>query len=358
MKVKSLLLLLIAVAIAIALYYFNSKPADSIAGINSSLIPGLANNLNDVTGLTIYGAGDKVITQLNKTDTNWVVAERNNYEADIKLIRNEFDILKDAKIVEAKTSNPDNHSKLGVEGMSTPDAQGVKFSIDGLEEAVSIIVGNNGAGDKNTQYVRREDDKQTWLINKKLTLKRDVTQWLRKDILDIPPERIAKISIKHPDEELISIENKGDSEYEFVLINSLPEGKKVSESEVYQVANALSSLQISDVDLLENVLKEDTVPVVTKFHTYDGLTITTKTFDFDLKTYSHFAVEFDAENVENKGKQNESDVALNSNPEAAEKLAQSLTERIAKWAYVLPSISQDALVKKIDNFILAEQPTQ
>jgi len=247
---------------------------------------------------------------------------------------------------------------LGVEDLSNADAQGVKFDIDGLSETVSIIVGNNGTGDKNTQFVRRDGDKQTWLINKKLDLKRDVTQWLRKDLVDIPPERISKISIQHPGEELISIENKGDAEYEFVLLNSLPEGKKISESEVYQVANALSSLQVSDVALSDKVFKEVSTSVVTKFHTYDGLTITANTFSHDENSYSCFEIAFNAADVIEKEKISEDDAAFNSDPQAAEELAIALTKRIEKWAYVLPGISQDALVKKLDNFILVEQPTQ
>ena len=333
-------------ALALAIYYFNSKPAQHVAGINSNLIPGLAENLNEVSGLTIYGAGEKVLTNLVKTEKNWVVKERDDYEADIKLIRNEFDSLKTAKIIEAKTANPDNYSKLGVEDLSTAEAQGIKFSIAGLADAVNIIVGNNGTGDKNTQYVRREGESQTWLIDKKLNLKRDSSQWLRKDIIDIPPERISKITIKHPQEELITIENKGESEYEFVLVNELPEGEKTSESEVYQVANALSSLQLEDVALLKNVFNENVTPVVTTFQTHDGLSISISTFESNEGTYSHFAIEFDPNDVVKEDKLDDSDAALNSDPEAAKKLAETLTARIAQWAYVLPGISQDALVKK------------
>lgn len=356
MKVKSLLFLLIAVAAAIAVYYLNSKQSSDVAGINSKLIPGLAANLNDVSSLTIYGAGDKVLTKLNKTDNKWVVAERSDYEADIGLIRNEFDSLKDAKIIEAKTSNPENYSKLGVEDLSDSDAQGVKFSIEGLTNSVSIIVGKNGTGNKNTQFVRRTDDSQTWLIDKKLNLKRDVTQWLRKDIIDIPPERIKKINIQHPSQESINIENTGKAENEFKLINTVAEGEKVSESEVYQVVNALSSLQITDVVLLEKVLVAEITPVVAKYYTYDGLTITVNTIEQDEETYSYFKIAFNAENVVKNSKVNEADSVLNSDPEEAEKIAKTLTDRISKWAYVLPDISQDALVKRLDNFILADQP--
>ena len=68
--------------------------------------------------------------------------------------------LAEAKLVEAKTSNPENYTKLGVEDINHEKAQGILFSLDGLNEVNEIIIGNNGSSGKNTQYVRRKDQQQ------------------------------------------------------------------------------------------------------------------------------------------------------------------------------------------------------
>lgn len=356
MKLKSLFILILAIAIGSLAYYISAKPKEGLLGDNSFLIPGLAKSINNVTKLTVMGPGNALLTIISKSDNNWVVENRDGYEADIAAVRTVFRNLAEAKLIEAKTSNSENYSKLGVEDIKNLNAQGVEFSIEGLSEAINIIAGNDGSVSESTQYIRRAGEEKSWLINKKLNLKRDVTQWLRNDILDIAPERIKSIQIVHIDGSEISIENKGIEEYEFVLTNTLPEGGKVSESEVYQVANALSSMQLRDVASLERLHEELVQSTITTFVTYDGLTITAETFTEEQETYSIIEIEFNANQVDSSGNAEveESDFAMKIDLKAAEELAQKTAPRLKGWAYVLPAITHDALVKKLEDFLLDE----
>ena len=190
MKLKSLIVLIIAIAIGGVAYYFSASPKDGLISNNSYLIPDLSEKLNDVTKLTMHEAGNTLLAEVSKSENNWVVTNRDGYEADIEAVRATFNKLSEAKLIEKKTSNPENYSKLEVEDIASENAQGVQFSIEGLSESINIIVGKEGSSGKNSQYIRRAGEEQSWLINKKLNLNRDVTQWLRKDILDIPPERL------------------------------------------------------------------------------------------------------------------------------------------------------------------------
>ena len=281
---------------------------------------------------------------------------RDGYEADFTSVRTLFTNLAEAKLIEAKTSNPDNYSRLGVEDIDLANAQGVLVSIEGLEEPVEIIIGNFGSIGKNTQYIRQKGEKQSWLINKKLNVDQDVTRWLKKDLIDIPPERVKSIQIQHPDESVIMIENKGTEDYEFALLNALPDGKKVSESEIYQVANALSSLQLIDVASLENLKEETVQPIITKFLTYDGITLTASSFTENDQTYSAFEIKFNAEDVDDSISNDGDglDPAVKSDPETAKALVQEAAPKLKGWAFVLPTITKDALVKKLENFYLEE----
>jgi len=356
MKLRSLLVLIIAVAIGGVAYYFSINSKDGLLSSNSYLIPDFSGKLNEVTGLTILEAGDTLLTSISKSRQGWVVDNRDGYEANFPVVHEVFNYLAEAKLIESKTSNPEKYSKLGVENVADSNAQGVQFSIKGLSTPVEIIAGNNGSTGKNSQYIRRVDEKQSWLINKKLNLKRDVTEWLRKDILNIPPERVKSVQIKHTDGSVITVENKGTEEYEFSLLNPLPEGKQISESEIYQVANALSSLQLRDVASLEKLDVEAVQPIITTFMTYDGITITAKSFTIEEQTYSMLDIEFNAENIEaNSNKlKDESDPAVNSDPNAAEEFVNTVAPRLKGWAFVLPTITADALVKRLENFFLAE----
>ena len=358
MKSKTLLLLLAALAIGVVVYYFNSSTGPSSVDADSSLIPGLANNLNRITKFTVTKAGNAVLSEVNRSDKGWVVESRDSYEANKTAVRILFNNLAEAKLVEAKTFNPDNYTKLGVENTSNENAQGILFSVDGMNKPVHVIFGNAGSSGKNTQYVRRQGEQQSWLINKKFKLNADVTDWLQKDILDIPPERIKTVKITHPDGSVVNITNDGEDEYEYTLDATEPEGKILSESEIYQVANALSSLQLRDVATFSKLKTESITPVVTVFKTFDGLTITTKSYALDIEKYFTIDVVFSTADIDqsvvNGGRQAEStsDSAMTSDPKAAEVLANKSKQKLEGWAYLLPTITQDALIKRLEDFFI------
>jgi hypothetical protein len=50
----------------------------------------------------------------------------------------------------------------------------------------------------------------------------------------------------------------------------------------------------------------------------------------------------------------QSDPAMKFDPKAAEELAQKTAPRLKDWAYVLPTITHNALVKKLEDFFLDE----
>jgi hypothetical protein len=358
MNSKSLLLLLAALAIGVVAYYYNANTKQHSVDANASLIPSLADNLNNVTGFSITEAGDTILSEVSKSDKGWVVDGRDGYLANKTAVRILFNNLAEAKTVEAKTSNPDNYAKLGVEDVSEKNAQGILFSVEGLNQPVHIIFGNAGSSGKNTQFVRRQGEAQSWLINKNIKLNTDVTEWLHKDIFDIPPERIKTIQITQPDGSVVNIANDGEEEYEYTLDATAPEGLVLSESEIYQVANSLSSLQLRDVATFSNLDTESITPVVSIFKTFDGLTITTKAYAIDINKYFTIDVAFSADDVDQSIVNNEeqaestSDAALKSDPKAAEELAAKAKQRLEGWAYLFPTITQDALTKKLDDFFI------
>ncbi len=349
---------MIAIAIGAAVYFYASNQNQSSASANSLLIPDLSENLNNINKFTVKEVGDSLLTSVSKSEKGWIVDNRAGYKANVKEVRDVFTSLSEAKLVEAKTSNPDNYPRLGVEDIDTSDAQGVLVSIEGMPNPVEIIFGNDGSSGKNTQYVRNKGKEKSWLINKKINFARDTTDWLQKDLLDIPPERIKTIQINHPDGTEINISNTGNAAYEFELEATAPVGKKISDSEIYQVANALSSLQLRDVISYEVLNKEAIEPIVTTFKTFDGLTITTTSYASDIEPYFTLEVQFDAEEVDesvinaNTDGGSTSDAALVSDPKAAEEFAMNEKSKLTGWGYLFPTITKDALTKRLDDFFI------
>jgi len=358
MKSKSLLILIAVLAMGIFAYYFKANSNSNAVDANSSLIPGLEENLKTVTKFVVTKAGNVPVSEVSKSDKGWVVDNRDGYTANIAAVRGLFENLSEAKLVEAKTSNPDNYAKLGVEDIDSKQSQGVQFTLEGLQDDVNIIFGKDGSSGKNTQFVRRVGEPQSWLVNKKLNIKRSVTDWLKKDLIDIPPERIKSMQIIHSDGEVINIANDGEEAYKFTLDATPPEGMKVSESEVYQLANALSYLQLRDVAAFSNINADSIEPVTTVFKTFDGLTVTSKSYATEFDTHFTIDVAFSADDIDKEVDSSESqtestsDAAMKSDPKAAEELANTAKTKLAGWAYVFPSITQSALTKKLADFFV------
>ena len=359
MRLKSVFILLAAVAIGLTAYFYTTNNSFKSALTTSDLIPDLQSNLNNVNKFTVLEAGNALLTSVTKNETGWVVDNRDGYAADVKVVRHVFEKLAEAKLIEKKTANSENYTKLGVENVEHENAQGVLLTVDGLDEEVSIIFGNDGSSGKNTQFVRYQAEKQSWLINKKINVARDTTDWLDKNILDIPPERIKNILIKHADGTEILISNTGNEAYEFDIDAVAPEGKKISDSEIYQVANALSSLQLTDVTKFENVSNTENIQtILAVFKTFDGLTITTTAYPSAIKSNFTIKVDFNPEDVDESVANNSinaestTDAAMVSDPKAAEELAKKLEVKLDGWAYILPTITQAALMKKLDDFFI------
>lgn len=343
MSLKSLAILILVILIGGSAYYFIAADSEKEVAIEDAwLIPGLAQELGQVTKLSIHGAGDALLAEISKLEHGWVVENRDQHEADITVIRKTFDVLVKARLLEKKTANPENYAKLGVRDISDIQAQGVRFTISGLEEPVGIIVGKKGTL-QNSQFVRREGDPQSWLIDRELDLNHDGAWWLRKDILDIPPERIKSIRISHMDGSEILIKSVAQEDYEFILDQPIPVGKKVSESELYQVANALSSLQLKDVASLQSFNEEILPSTITTFRMYDGLRVDARTFTDGQSTYVRLEIEFD---------ENHAGDAVQSDSAAKQDFAEQVKSRIDGWAFILPSITQDAMVKRLEDFLL------
>lgn len=343
MNLKSLIILiLVIIAGGVTYYYIATGSKEGAFSEDAWLVPGLARNLNEAAKLTVHGAGNTLLAEISKSEHYWVVANRDYYEADMAVVRQAFNTLAKARLIAKKTAHPENYSKIGVEDISDAHAQGVQFTIEGAGEPVRVIAGKKGSL-PDTQFVRRSGDVQGWLIDKKLDLNREGAWWLRKDILDIPPERIKSVRISHMDGGEVSIENRGTEDYEFMLAQAVPEGRKVSESELYQVANALSSLQLRDVASLQSFKEEILPSTITTFRMFDGLQVDARTFSDGKKAYVILDIEF-----------NEEHVAAQPGSVPAREFAEKMKSRMEGWAFVLPTITQDAMVKRLEDILLHE----
>ena len=222
---------------------------------------------------------------MKRAEDGWQLEEK-SYPADADTLRKLMLDLARAKRVEAKTSNPDLYSKLGVEDVSADDAQGVMLELGGGGDPLALIIGSNYSQGTGT-YVRVPSEAQSWLINANVAVDKKTSSWLKKDLLDLQPSRVSGVEVV-AGEDKVEIGRNADGD--FRLLN-LPKGREAaSDFAADATAGFLQGLRIEDV------AGESDRPEIersAKFSLSDGAEITISAWQQDNQTWIALAAALD-----------------------------------------------------------------
>ncbi len=248
MNRKTLTVVAIATVIVLiaAVFAHRSEKADSEVTSNANLLlPQLASHLNEIDTIKLTAAGQTEIATFKRGENGWVLVNRGDFPADAAKLREFVLKLSDAKTIEAKTRNPGLYPKLGVEDVTAPDAGGVLVELDGMPNNAAVIIGNVNGGGGGGTFVRRIGDEQSWLVAGTLTVDRNTSDWIAKEIADIPSSRIREVVIEK-DGKTLRVSKPAGSDGNFV-IEDIPVGRKPStEFSANALAAALSGLRVDD----------------------------------------------------------------------------------------------------------------
>ncbi len=341
------------------------------------LLPGLADDLDQVTQVAVVGAGSESVATLQRGDDGtWTVAEKNGYPADATKVRRALIALAESRIVEPKTANPDFYDRLGVEDVVGDDAGGLSVTLTGADPPVAVIVGDSEGASQ--RYVREPGQAQSFLIDRDPEVGDETTDWLDTELLAIPGSRVARVTVTHPDGEVVSV-SKADSEQPNYAVEAIPEGRELQYASVANVmGTVLSSLRLQDVEP-----RTDTeVPVtVTEWATFDGLAITAESFERDDEPWVAFRVEYrpaeetpsedvepdtdseqqavaDEESGDAPGEEAADEAAAEDDAMAVASEAMELDRRLAGWRYRVAGYQHDQMTRRMDDLLqdLPEDP--
>ena len=190
MTSRTLFALLAAIAILAALAVavsVSQRPDRDDGGL---LLPGLREQLNDIRQIVVRTSGSKTVATLTRGESDWRVAERAGYPADVGRIRKNLIALAETRILEEKTSNPELYDRLKVEDIDKPAAGGVQLDLESEKGTTSIIVGETGVGGGEQAYVRRAGEPTSWLVSGSFDLARETADWLDRSLTDVAAERV------------------------------------------------------------------------------------------------------------------------------------------------------------------------
>jgi hypothetical protein len=179
-------------AISGALYLSTQRdlPRDRHGG---ALLPSLAGELNTVTALRVRRGSATPTVTVHEQGGRWTVAERGDYPADVSKLRKLLLALRDARIVEQKTSNPANFPIIGVEDPSVPGATGAEISITARGGKHAVIIGKP-VGEGN--FARRSGENSSYSIEPGISFETEPRFWIDPRLLDVAAAGIQSIEVK------------------------------------------------------------------------------------------------------------------------------------------------------------------
>ncbi len=282
---------LLAIVAAIVLNQ-RGQPRSTAAAGTEWLVPELRDRVNEVSKIVVTGGGSKVIATFERGANGWGVAEKGGYAADTGKLREFLLALADATLVEEKTSSKEKYALLGVEDVADADAKGVQVDIDGLGKPIGIILGNPGMRGSG-RFVRRVGDAHSWLASTAPILPKSATEWLRKDLADVPAPRIASVAITRADGGTLRVAKANAGDADFVLSN-VPKGREVDSAfSVNALASMLSGLTIEDVVPAADQAPGDRV-LKARYETFDGLVVDIAAWPDGDRHFARFAASLDA----------------------------------------------------------------
>ena len=301
-------------------------------------LPGLLESLDDIERVEIVRRGEEPVATLERDASGWMVLERDGYPADLRKIRHALLTLAETQILEAKTADAALHDRLGVEAITADTAGGIAVRLIGTAAPVEFIVGD--AAGEYRRYVRRQNEDQSYLINRDPELGTTVIDWLDAAIVDIDDARVQQVTVSRPDGETLVVSKDVRGQPNFTVEN-LPEERELLYASIANVmGNVLEGLALDDVERLTDATEE---VIVTEFRTFDGLLITAESSERDEGTWVSFAATADQtlppESTETRA--------------AAEAEAAEINGRVRGWRYKIPTYKFEQLTREMTDLLQA-----
>ncbi len=216
----------------------------SLAG--EALVPGLSERINDVERIRFTGAGAEPLLTLERSKAGWGALERDGWPADVTRVRGFLLALADARLLEAKTADPERYATLGVEPVDNADAAGVQVDLEGENGLRTALIIGNQAG-MSGMYVRRPDEAGSWQASGDFVVEKAIGPWLQRGIVDLGSSRIRQIELAIGDGPVLRVykDSRDDANFQ---VAELPAGRQLSSDfAANSMASMLATLNLDDV---------------------------------------------------------------------------------------------------------------
>ncbi len=293
----------------------------------------------------------------------WGLAPKDGYPVDLGHVRALLLAMDGAEIVDAKTKDPALHGRLGLDAQPTEgDVHWRRVTVRDASgaTAAAMILGKRPEGRRDEAYARRDGEDQCWLVQlSAMQLPVDAEEWIPKDIIKVPRERIRAARVTHPDGEVVTVSKSApdDAHYAF---HELGERKLRYESAPDGLGSSLEYLKLEDVARDGAVELGDAQPTRVSLWTWEGVRLDVTITPKDDVHWATFVASADPDGAPSAGAQDdgsEQDGAVAEaevTPASRQAEVDEWNAKVAGWMFRLPAYNVTALSKRAAD--LVEKP--
>ncbi|MGE3279635.1 MAG: hypothetical protein AB7H90_03755 [Alphaproteobacteria bacterium] len=293
------------------------------------VFPGLADRLDGLAWIRVARGAAKV--DFANVAGRWVVIDKDNYPAASDRVRRLLLGLAELTLVEPDAPDTGGPAPIDRDGAAAGEPTLIALRGRTGETVAEAIVadapGKAAEGGAGTIHVRAPGAERTVPARGSLDVPGNVLGWLDRGIVDIPPARIASLTLTGADGAMLTARRDiPDAEF---AIAELPEGTRLTgDAELSDLAGTLAGLAFDDVRPLALVELPENGLARAEFVTFDGLAVA-------LRLFAHEGADWIAVAVAGTG--------------AVEAESNALNTRLARWVYAIPAARAKLLRTRLDD---------
>lgn len=328
----------LAVALAVVAYALQPRFGGAAAG--EVFLPALQDRFQDIERVVVEGDETVTLQRAPEGETGWRIEELNGYPADAGALRALIAGLANTTVMRGMTADPARYRHLDLAPPGSAADAGVRVRVfaGGTLPLADMVIGrieqDPGTDLPVATFVRRIDDARAFKVRGGHRAARTAIGWVDGPVLDIAPDRVVRVVIRHPDGETVAASRR-DSGLEIV---NLPPGFRLSPlAGSVDLEFALSALKVSAILDKSEAATLPGDPVETVVTTADGLLVRAAIAGLPFKPLATFTA----------------DVAP-SVPDAAavRQEAARINRRVERYAFELPLNRVAPLVMRLSDKLL------
>lgn len=200
--------------------------------------------LSKIKTIEIVSGKDKTI--LKDIDSNWVVENKFNFDADFPKIQRLIDNLKNIKIIHNFETDEQNLNTLELVDPVNKKGRLISLKDKNGKDIIKITAGKVRA--KGGQYIKTDKTNDVMLIENELFIDSSSEKWLKKDLIKAKDLKIDKVSLfSDKDKKIFELKNNQET-LNIDIAYPQDKTKVVNQDKAKDLFEILSNLDMKDIN--------------------------------------------------------------------------------------------------------------